>query len=389
MRMNNHVFETPSDWESGRAKTITFVITGDCQLRCRYCYFISKNPGATMDFEIARRTIDCLLEDPDTFDEPSVILDFIGGEPLLEIGLVDRICDHFKQRSLLLEHTWFDNYRISLSTNGLLYRDPRVQRFIRKNKTHLHIGITVDGTRRKHDLQRVFPNGRGSYDDIVGSIPLWLEQFPDAATKVTVAHADLPYVRESVLHLWEMGIRHININPVFENVWQDGDDRIFEEQLITLADDIVNGGYYEGRSCSLFNRSIGHPVTSEQNWCGAGKMLAVDHTGNFYPCVRFVPTSLRRREPLVVGNCTTGVDHNRLRPFLALTLSSQSPKECLNCQVASGCAWCQGENYDSAESDTIYQRATYLCDMHKSRVRANRYFWEKLDQKLSCLSKSS
>ena len=90
--------------------------------------------------------------------------------------------------------------------------------------------------------------------------------------------------------------------------------------------------------------------------------------------------SLQKKEAIVVGNCYEGIDSNLLRPFLALNLQSQSQKECLECQVASGCAWCQGMNYDEATTDTIYQRSIYLCKMHKARVRANQYFWNKLDK---------
>jgi uncharacterized protein len=50
--------------------------------------------------------------------------------------------------------------------------------------------------------------------------------------------------------------------------------------------------------------------------------------------------------------------------------------------VASGCAWCQGENYDAAATPTVYQRATAICKMHKARVRANNYYWNKLFNKL-------
>lgn len=50
--------------------------------------------------------------------------------------------------------------------------------------------------------------------------------------------------------------------------------------------------------------------------------------------------------------------------------------------MASGCAWCQGENYDAADSPTIYQRSTAICKMHKARVRANNYYWNKLYRKL-------
>ena len=50
--------------------------------------------------------------------------------------------------------------------------------------------------------------------------------------------------------------------------------------------------------------------------------------------------------------------------------------------MAEGCAWCQGENYDAADTPTIYQRSTAICLMHKARVRANNYYWNKLFRKL-------
>lgn len=71
-----------------------------------------------------------------------------------------------------------------------------------------------------------------------------------------------------------------------------------------------------------------------------------------------------------------------MRPFLTLDRTTQSPQKCIDCEVASGCAWCQGENYDAADTDTIYQRSTAICKMHKARVRANNYYWNKLYRKL-------
>jgi uncharacterized protein len=106
-------------------------------------------------------------------------------------------------------------------------------------------------------------------------------------------------------------------------------------------------------------------------------MLAIDSEGNFYPCVRFAPYSMANRVGRSVGNVREGLDLNRLRPFHLLDRIGQSPAECVDCEIASGCAWCQGLNYDEADSDTIFQRATYICKMHKARVRANKYFWER------------
>lgn len=371
-----------SVWQSGKAKNITFIVTKDCQLACKYCYLVGKNAKERMTWEVARQAIDYILEHEDEFREESVVFDFIGGEPFIEIDLIDCICDYLKTEMFRRNHHWFDSYRFSFSTNGINYHEERVQRFIAKNHAHLSIGITIDGTRQKHDLNRVYKgSGRGSYDDVARNIPLWLEQFPNAATKVTISSADIPYIKESVLHLYGLGIHEVNINCVFEDVWQEGDDRLFEEQLTELADEIIDKGYYKEYACSFFSEHIGKPLDPEkdnQNWCGAGRMLSIDAAGNFYPCTRFAQYSLRNKRARTVGNIHTGVDKNRLRPFLTLDRCTQSPPECIACEVASGCAWCQGENYDAAGTDTVYQRSTAICRMHKARVRANNYYWNKL-----------
>lgn len=374
-----------SSWQEGKAKSITFIVTKDCQLACKYCYLVGKNSAERMSWDIAKQAVDYFLDY--SFKEDSVIWDFIGGEPFLEIDLIDRICDYIKIETYKRKHKWFDNYRFSFSTNGINYDSPKVQKFINKNLEHLSIGITIDGTQRKHDLNRIWKgNGaeKGSYDDVVKNIPLWLKQFPEASTKVTISSADIPYVCESVIHLYSLGIKEVNINCVFEDVWKDGDDKVFEEQLIMLADKIIENEYYKDYVCSFFSEHIGKPMPMEenQNWCGAGRMIAVDTKGNFYPCNRFVDFSLCNKKPLIIGNIRDGINSNKLRPFLTLDRTTQSPEKCLNCEVASGCAWCQGENYDAAETPTVYQRATAICLMHKARVRANNYYWNKLYRKL-------
>ena len=352
----------PEPWQKGMAKNITFIVTKDCQLACKYCYLVGKNEKERMTWEVAKAAIDYILEYEADFKEESVIWDFIGGEPFLEIELIDKICDYLKTEMYRRNHHWFNSYR-----------------------------ITIDGTQKKHDLNRIWKgvgDKRGSYTDVVRNIPLWLSQFPNAGTKVTISSADIPYIKESVLHLYSLGIHEVNINVVFEDVWKDGDDILFEQQLTELADAIIDGGWYQEYACSFFSETIGKPLNPEndnQNWCGAGKMLAIDAAGNFYPCTRFAAYSLRSKQPIIIGNIQSGIDKDKLRPFLTLDRTTQSPRECIECEVASGCAWCQGENYDAADTPTIFQRSTAICKMHKSRVRANNYYWNKLFRKLELL----
>ena len=399
MANTDSLFKQPDmGWRNGMAKNITFIVTKDCQLACKYCYLVGKNTKERMSWEVAKQAIDYILDHEQEFREEAVVWDFIGGEPFLEIELIDKICDYLKVEMYRRNHHWFNSYRFSFSTNGINYHTEKVQNFIKKNHSHLSIGITIDGTKRKHDLNRIWKTAgmeqgkmpkpeeeKGSYEDVVKNIPLWLSQFPEAGTKVTISSADIPYIKESVLHLYELGIKEVNINCVFEDVWQEGDDKLFEKQLIELADVIVDKDLYRDHACSFYSESIGKPMNRERdnrNWCGAGNMLSIDAAGNLYPCTRFAQYSLRSKRPWIIGNVWDGIDQNKLRPFLTLDRTTQSPSECLDCDVASGCAWCQGENYDAAATPTVFQRATAICKMHKARVRANNYYWNKLFYKL-------
>lgn len=373
-------------WQDGIAKEVTFIVTKDCQLACKYCYLVGKNTNERMSWNIAKQAIDYILDHEEEFPEPSIIWDFIGGEPFLEIDLIDKICDYIKYQLYIRKHKWFNAYRFSFSTNGINYGSEKVQQFIKKNQKHLSIMVTIDGTQVLHDMNRVYKNSeKGSYYDVLRNIPLWQNQFERAGTKVTISHENISYIKESVLHLFSLGIHDVNINCVFENVWKEGDDKRLEDQLIKLADAIIDNDLYKDNTCSFFWENMGKPMDPKlfnENWCGAGRMLSIDAAGNFYPCTRFAQYSLRNKKAWIIGNVKDGINRNRLRPFLTLDRCTQSSDECINCEVAEGCAWCQGENYDAADTNTIFQRSTAICKMHKARVRANNYYWNKLYRKL-------
>ena len=89
--------EQNDSWQYGMAKSITFIVTKDCQLACKYCYLVGKNEKERMPFDIAKQAIDYIFNHEREFKEESVIWDFIGGEPFLEIDLIDKICDYLKQ----------------------------------------------------------------------------------------------------------------------------------------------------------------------------------------------------------------------------------------------------------------------------------------------------
>lgn len=366
----------------GRAQYCTLVITEQCNLRCKYCYQLDKNAYNTMSHEVAYRAIDFFFEMP----EPSegIILEFTGGECSLKLDLIRNIVEYFKAQLWKRPgHPWRSAYTLMFSTNGTLYHTNKFQKLLWENRRHSYPTITIDGTKRKHDRARVFADGRGSYDIVARNVKLCLRQYPNTSTKITFGSEDLPYVSESIVHVWELGIKNLAANAVFEDVWKVGDAELYESELRRLADIAISRGFWKTHRCNLF--WIPHALESsekedDRNWCGTGKMVSVDAKGNLFPCLRFQRFCLGNRPARPVGNIYDGYNEDVLRPFYCLNKSLQSKKECLECDMRDQCAWCSAHNYDTADSNTIFQRVTFICEMHKARWRANQYYWQQLEK---------
>ena len=178
-------------------------------------------------------------------------------------------------------------------------------------------------------------------------------------------------------------------NVVFENVWEPGDDMLFESQLKELADYIIANKLWDRYSVRFFSPHLGFPISDKMlksNYCGSGNMLAVNCNGEFFPCVRFMKSALSNNPARNIGNAEIGFDYNRIRAFNFLTYVDQSDDECLKCNVASGCSWCTGLNYDESKEMTIFERKKHHCLMHKANVRANAYFWQRYEQATGTIS---
>lgn len=375
---------TYKQWQDGKCITLTFCVTEECNLACTYCYMVGKNNKRRMSFEVAKKIVDFVLQDEYLCQEDAVVWDFIGGEPLLEIELIDELCDYIVAKMYTMNHKWFNKYRFTFSTNGVLYGSPAVQKFIEKHRGHTWFSMSIDGTKEKHDISRIKRDGSGSYDDVVKNVPLWLKQFPNAANKATFAHDDLPYLKESVVHLWDLGIKYVMANVVYEDVWREGDDLIYENQLRDLADYVIENKLWDKYGVAFFNPTVGLPVDGEcldHNRCGAGcKSMAFDCEGNFYPCIRFLDMCFKDKRKVIVGNLKDGINHDYLRSFIALNWKNQSSEECNACEVGKGCGWCVANDYEVSKGNTIYERNQAICKMHKANARANKYFWDRFEE---------
>jgi radical SAM peptide maturase (CXXX-repeat target family) len=344
-------------------KTVVLVVTDDCNLACRYCYEGNKAKHK-MSLETGKKAVDFMLAQPVELN--GVTWEFIGGEPFLEIELVDQLCDYITER--IQGHPWEKNYTFSLTTNGTLFDDPKVREFMVKDRRHKVIGVSLDGVKEIHDYNRC-----NSFDKIMENFHWWRKLYPWCSVKSTLNHESLPYICESAKFLMDLGLDTVIMNTANENIWQDGDEVIFKEQLFKLADYLLENHRYENNYNCLFDEGILVPADNCQNWCGCGScMIAVDYKEELFPCLRF--KTVQKLKPWVIGTLDTGIDENKVMPFYFCHNLREC--DCQNCDTKSGCVSCTALNYD--DTGTIFKRVSYACKLHKARVEANQYFFNKI-----------
>lgn len=369
---------------------VTFQITEDCNLKCKYCYQTNKT-HSVMSLETAKKFIDLLITNDDNTKQYidtqqciGVVLDFIGGEPLLQPKLIDEIVDYFRTQTIIHNHPWQYNWRISICSNGTLYFNPEVQELIKKYQKHLSLSITLDGNKEIHDACRIFPNGEGSYDKAIAAVRHYKEYWHGfMGSKVTFSPDNIMYAGNAIINLINEDYTDIHANCVFEKGWENKHATIFYNEMKKIANYILNNDLEYKINLSLFVENFFQPlpIDDTQNWCGGNaRMLALGPDGNIYPCIRYMPSSLGDIKPIVIGNVNDGImttqeQRDEINELKAVNRINQSSEECINCPIAKGCSYCQAFNYQ--DSGNFHHRATYICSMHKARALANVYYWNR------------
>jgi len=137
-------------------------LTTDCNLRCKYCFFAKQErKRERVNAETLKTIVSKICEcNP---DNQEIIFYWHGGEPLLA-GI-----DFYEQAVELQQRFKKSDQKIrnGLETNATLLNSEWADFF---GKTGFEIGVSLDGPREYHDEYRCYPNGRGSFNDVMKGI---------------------------------------------------------------------------------------------------------------------------------------------------------------------------------------------------------------------------
>ena len=114
-------------------------------------------------------------------------------------------------------------------------------------------------------------------------------------SKITLCPENIEYTAKAVINMLELGYPYVHANCVFEEGWTIHDAKILYEQMKIIGDYVLDHNLEDKCGVALFGEDICEPITNDDtsNWCGGtGQSLAIDYKGDFFPCMRYMESSL-------------------------------------------------------------------------------------------------
>lgn len=334
-------------------KTITLILTQDCNLDCIYCYEHNKTKY-TMDLNTAKSIINHHLQTND--DYYTVFINLFGGEPFLQFELIKEIYEYTKQVKTSKKIVF------NTTTNGTLVHG-RIQEWLYNHRDDFSCGLSADGTESMHNYNR-----SNSYSNI--DFNFFKTTWPSNPVKITVSPYTLNTLAEGIIHLHEMGF-NVSGSIAYGIDWNEYNlIDILDRELLKLIK------YYENnpdiKPCGMLDYPIqlitGDIPDKIKKWCGSGvEMYTYDVDGKCYPCQYFLPATLGNDLAMKFVN----------KRFERTMQKEELNHICRNCSLIFACPTCNGSNY--LENGMLYYKSSKYCDIIKrmllatSKIRWIRY----------------
>ncbi len=335
------------------------VPTMRCNQRCVYCHSRAepeKGEKFDMDKKTAKKTLDFIFQTP----SPVIVIEFQGGECLLNFEIVD----YFISEAKKLAEKSGKKLGIALVSNLTQVND----KILKTLKGHGVRGLatSLDGPRKVHDKNRKYLGGKGSHADVVRGIEKvkgkWKEDFALNAM-CTITRHSLDYGKEIVDEYIRLGFSGVWLRPL-NNVGFAGEkwkeigysmDEFFDFYSDTL--DYIIKRNQEGETinelnATLFTKKIiqkEDPLFSDmQAPCGAGiEQLVYDYKGDIFCC-----DEGKIFEEFKLGNVASSEYRDIFNETLTtmIDLSSKKNYLCDNCAWNPYCGICTVYAYASQGS---------------------------------------
>lgn len=358
---------------SQKTKLMTLEVTERCNLRCKYCVY--NDHGAyrsfgdkDMSFDVAKKAIDYLAKHSDK----ELYLSFYGGEPLLKFGLIKQCVSYAK--SVISKKK---KLRFSLTTNATLLT-PEIADYFASVDDFV-ITVSLDGPEIIHDENRVYCNGKGSFNDTIRGLKNLIratgkqamnkikinmvaenpdidkfnqiQDFIDSAnwlpkgitiTTNYASHGEIesePIYADSEKELSMLDKLEIEYDPL--SYWSK--DRMKENNIPISKNTLISNDNMTKELSTIHRRLLTNtpmPTYFMNGCCIPGaRRLFVTTDGNFKLCEKMGPAPY-------LGNVEEGLDLEAVQKHYVLDFINEAKKYCGQCWAVNICPLCYTDCYD-------------------------------------------
>lgn len=343
----------------------SFLVTENCNLACTYCF--EKHKNKTMSVEVAKKALEMLCDNAVKSGKGSFHAMLFGGEPLLNIDLIDKIF-HMGEELAEKNNVQFST---SMVTNATVMNDEifDVLKWHR-DRSNLSVQLSIDGTKEVQDRYRITKGGKGSFDLVEKNIPKFKELFSDCMERLCihgcVNHDTMPKLFESYhFFKYDLGFKNIWFLPVAEEAWTKEDVEIYDEQNRLIYEDIMKD-IKEAKDAGEVNKILHMYAPMDRCFftgrsdkpCGAGdSFVTISAEGEIYPCHQIYFNDPEKEAK--IGDLENGLDEDARRVYVEYDNSwFNCKKDCEN----DSCYRCLAANF-VANGSMFSQIKGIYCDL--------------------------
>jgi uncharacterized protein len=312
--------------------TAELMLTSDCNMACSYC--IARDlPQATLSIEDGQKAIDLFIRLGN--GASSVEITLTGGEPFLVFPLAERLVCHAEEqtRAACMDVSFV------VKTNGTILNDAIID-FIHVHR--LKVVVSIDGPPNIHDRHRLTKQHYPTHSIVLRNLTSLLEHDVECVASVT-AHPDAcATLFDNVRQLYEIGIEHIDIGPVYGTVnWSEADIGSLVNSLLDsgryMREVTSSGGRLEVGPLYRASEHVGGVLKDSWGCHAASTNLAFMPNAQIVGCSSLAMLAARYPE-LVIGDIVDGVNTDALERFLELAQADAKQRpHCQSCEAAPNC----------------------------------------------------
>lgn len=324
---------------------VRILVTNNCNLKCRYCYAFNGSYGheiKNMSLETANEVCEYLIMNYKFIKE----INFFGGEPMLNIKVIDFICNKLT--------SYYNNSDIkkpvfSIVTNGTIISDQILEVV---KKYNINVIVSLDYANKEiNDKNRIYFDNRGTFDTINKNIKEIIKTSSIFALESTYNEEhikrNISYIDIMKKNFSEYGVKLNIISPVSNKIFHYSNKKLISENSFgSQLKFFIEKGICNQEILSFLKSIYSHSYS--YHYCDAlVGQIAISPIGDIYPCQMFIATNMN---PSLKKFCVGNVKEKKLSRRLHVAkwfneYNTKNLKKCNNCKIKSNCGECAFYNF--------------------------------------------